>query len=501
MVLRQQLLVSAMAASLAGFAQPAAAAPWVKGFVVGAYEYAFRYGGRADFSRAGEIEPGVDCPRGASVHFAQEERTRVAIARQKWRSQQEIDWITAPPGLDNVRAPNLTRFYIWDRALSRRGYKKEIETYVNPWAADDPGQPQVTGLIGDGFNLDGRINAGDFVSPDGERGIDNALYRAWGCDAPWRGNGNATLDLRANDKMQDGLYTMVIRISGNQDPLNDSDATVEIGYSPDRIVRDARNNVALDYSYRILQPAQYTKLKARIVNGTVETEQVAHLHSPRIAWFYDQTGDTNFTDGRIRLSIAPDGRSATGLMGGYRNWRDLYAENTFAQDGGQQGIREHEDHVALYYALRRNADGMYNPRTGKFDGISTAYRIRMTSAYVVDPDKPMEVPKLALEEDRKLAFEQTREAVIKGAETRVPQLVPPGTTEDAVGITESLLDDLPSADYFLKTLYRQHYPGEDENGIPPWMQDFYNKSRPLKPTPKKPDQQVSAVGRIRLAKP
>ena len=147
----------------------------------------------------------------------------------------------------------LTRFHIWNRAVAYRGYKRGIETYVNPWAADDPGQPQVTSRIGDGFNLDGKVKANDFVSPDGEKGIDNTLYRAWGCDAPWRGNGNATLDLRANDKMQDGLYTMVIRVSGNQDPMNDSDATVEIGYSPDKIVKDARGNVSVDYSYRILQ--------------------------------------------------------------------------------------------------------------------------------------------------------------------------------------------------------------------------------------------------------
>ena len=493
MILRQRLLVSAMALAMAsGVSQPAAAAPWVRGFVVGAYEYAFHYGGRADFNRDAEIEPGVDCPHGSSVHFASDDRTKIAVARQKWRSQQEIDWISAPPGLDNVRAPNLTRFYIWDRALSRRGYRKEIETYVNPWAADDPGQPQVTGRIGDGFNLDGKIKAGDFVSPEGEKGIDNALYRAWGCDAPWRGNGNATLDLRANDKMQEGLYTMVIRISGNQDPMNDSDATLEIGFSPDKIVRDARNNIALDYSYRILKSAQYTKLKATVRNGLVESEQALHLHAPRIAWFYDQTGDANFSKGKIRLDIAPDGHSGTGLIGGYRNWRDLYAENTFAQDGGQQGIREHEDHVALYYALRRNADGMYNEKTGKYDGISTAYRIRMASAYVVDPDRPMNVPKLVAEEDRKIAFDETRLAVIRGTETRVPQLVPPGTTEDAVGIMESLLDDLPSADYFRKTLYRQHYPGEDADGIPPWMQDFYRQSRPLKASPPKPQQQVNA---------
>ena len=53
MVLKQRLLVSAMALTMTGVVtQPASAAPWVKGFVVGAYEYAFRYGGRAGFGRA-----------------------------------------------------------------------------------------------------------------------------------------------------------------------------------------------------------------------------------------------------------------------------------------------------------------------------------------------------------------------------------------------------------------------------------------------------------------
>ena len=47
---------------------------------------------------------------------------------------------------------------------------------------------------------------------------------------------------------------MVIRVSGNQDPMNDNDAMVEIGYSPDKIVKDARGGMAVDYSYRILNP-------------------------------------------------------------------------------------------------------------------------------------------------------------------------------------------------------------------------------------------------------
>ncbi len=476
MVLNKHLMLCTAAVALTGgTAMPAAAAPWSRGFVVSAYEYAFRYGGRTDFSRAAEIEPGVDCRHGSTVHLASPDQTRTAIARQTWRSKQEIDWITAPPGVDQVKTPGLTRRHIWARAMSYRGYRRGIETYVNPWATDDPGQPEVTSRIGDGFDLDGKIKPGDFTSPEGEKGIDNALYRAWGCDAPWRGGGNATLDMRANDKMQEGLFTMVIRVSGTKDPMNDDEAIVEIGWSPDGIVKDSRGGVTLDYSYRLPKTTQYTKLKASVRNGVVETEQVAHLHSPRIAWFYDQTGDTNIANAKIRLNIAPDGHTATGLMGGYRNWRDLYAENTFAQDGGQQGTREHEDAVALYYALRRNADGMPNPKTGRYDGISMAYRLRMSSAFVVDPDKVMDIAKQAEEEGHKAAFEGIKQAVIRGADSLMPQAVPPGTTEASFPALEREMDGLPGREYFLKTLDRPHYAKEP--ALP-------------KPQPQKPGQQV-----------
>jgi hypothetical protein len=237
---------------------------------------------------------------------------------------------------------------------------------------------------------------------------------------------------------------------------------VEIGYSPDKIVKDAKGNVAAAYSYRILQSAQYTKMKAKVKNGVVESEQVPEMHSPRIAWFYDQTGDADFHQGRLRVKMAPDG-SATGLLGGYRDWRDLYVENTFAQDGGQQGIREHEDHVALYYALKRNADGMVDAKTGQNMGISTAYRVTLSRAYVVDPDKPMDIPVLVGDLKRKKAFEAIRAATFKGISSLTPQDVPPGTSEAAVPSMERDIVDLPSKAFFLKTLDRPHYPGGDRD--------------------------------------
>jgi hypothetical protein len=194
-------------------------------------------------------------------------------------------------------------------------------------------------------------------------------------------------------------------------------------------MKDARGNVGVDYSYRILKSEQYTKLKARIKDGVVETEQAPEIHMPQIAWFYNQQRDAFFRQGKIRVVPNSDG-SAAGLVGGYRDWRDVYTQNIFAQSGGVQGVREHEDHVALYYALRRHADGMFNTKTGRYDGISSAYRLKLVPVFVVDPDKPMGIPvrDSDLRGQRK-AFDDTAAAMIKAVDTLVPQEVPPGSRE------------------------------------------------------------------------
>jgi hypothetical protein len=334
---------------------------------------------------------------------------------------------------DSLNRDRAGVYYVtWRAASAYRGYKLEIQTYINPFAAEDPGQPQVTSRIGEGFNLDGKIKPNDFVSPDGEKGIDNQLYRAWGCDAPYRGaDGNGTLVLRSNDKTVEGLYTIVVRISRNKDPMNDDDATLEVGYSPDQIMKDARGQVGFDYSYRIINSEQYTKLKAKVKDGVVETEQ-ADIHMPQIAWFFNQQRDANFRQGKIRVVPNPDG-TAAGLVGGYRDFRDLYTQNVFAQDGGQQGVREHEDHAALYYAMRRNVDGLFNAKTGRYEGISTAYRMKLTPAFVVDPDKPMGIPSRESDQGRRRSFDATSAAMIKAVNTLVPQPIPPGSGEAQAG--------------------------------------------------------------------
>ena len=352
---------------------PADAAPWVRGYVVSNYEPAFFYG-----AKAGTTDPGSDCPKGANP-----DNNYDLILQTPFRSAAEAHALNRPVS-ETGRDP----ITVMNDALAHRGFRADVETYVNPFAAPDPGFQQVTGRIAEGFDLDGNADTGGFTSPDGRRGIDNAFYRVMGCTLSYRGVAYlGYLSNRGNDKMLDGLYTMVVRISGNRDPMNDPAARVEIGYSPDRVVKDATGNVTPDYSFRIAKSAQYTALKARIRNGVVETQPAAELRIPAFAWYETNRGEAVFYKSRMRLTMQADG-SLSALLGGYRDFRDVYAKDTFNVPSGGQSREStyYQNQIGFYYALKRNADGLPDPRTGQNTGISTAYRFLAKPAFVVDPD-------------------------------------------------------------------------------------------------------------------
>jgi hypothetical protein len=103
-------------------------------------------------------------------------------------------------------------------------------------------------------------------------------------------------------------------------------------------------------------------------------------------------------------------------------------------------------------------------KTGKYDGISSVYRIKFSSAFVVDPEKPMDIPIRPLDEQRKRIFESIKASTIKGVETRIPQPVPPGTGEAAYPGMERGVRDLPSKDFFLRVLDRPALSGRRGHG-------------------------------------
>src|SRR5678816_1537603 len=94
-MIKRALMASCIAVLVASYTQ--AAAPWVRGYVVAFYDPAFRYGGRADYSRGTEIEPGVDCPHGSATHFAIPSQVAKTLSLIPWRTPQEAEAIANPP--------------------------------------------------------------------------------------------------------------------------------------------------------------------------------------------------------------------------------------------------------------------------------------------------------------------------------------------------------------------------------------------------------------------
>ena len=93
---------------------------------------------------------------------------------------------------------------------------------------------------------------------------------------------------------------------------------------------------------------------------------------------YGNPPELNLTDARMRLEIRPGG-TLRGVLGGYRDWRDISSTYATSTTEFYHGFQQ----PALYNSLRRNADGMRNPITGEYDGISTAYDMEGVPAFVV----------------------------------------------------------------------------------------------------------------------
>jgi len=83
----------------------------------------------------------------------------------------------------------------------------------------------------------------------------------------------------------------------------------------------------------------------------------------------------------------------SGLVGGYRDWRDVYNKDTFnvPSGGATRETYYHQNQISMYYALKRNADAMPDPKTGRNTAISAAFRFTAKPAFVVDPPKPLAV--------------------------------------------------------------------------------------------------------------
>lgn len=256
-----------------------------------------------------------------------------------------------------------------------------------PGIVPDPGHPAPQTNIGRGFNLDGDDGTREhpsgtrkhknYVSAEGQTGIDNQLMTVTGCIPGFRRNG--LLSMTSNEGRRSGLLSILVVVSGIDNEQNDDSVDVTLLYSKNPMVRNATGSQILpDYTFAVSEKPEFTqnfaRLHARIVNGVVITEPIKRLP-------IDQGGEQRITltDARLRLQIMPDG-TMKGIVGGYQDWRELM--NFWAAAGGGFEAGMGYECPGLYNALKRAADGLQDSVTGEYNGISEAFDIEGVPAFI-----------------------------------------------------------------------------------------------------------------------
>lgn len=263
----------------------------------------------------------------------------------------------------------------------------ELNVILLPGIVPDPGfvAPRVDQVRG--FDLDGDDGTGpapahtrkhlNFTAPDGRRGIDNQLFTIQGCIAGWRRNG--FLPMIGNELRRAGGLSILVEVSGIDDARNDNDVAVSIYYSTDAIRRDGTSKIVLpDYTYRVSAATEFSqdfvRFRGKMVDGVIMTQPVDKLsmhEGPASTW--------SLMSARMRLEFLPDG-TMSATLGGYRDWREYLAMAFFQSSDYENTIGFQAP--AMYAAVRRAADGLKDPVTGDFNGISAAYEMEGVPAFI-----------------------------------------------------------------------------------------------------------------------
>ena len=362
------LLVAAIGLPSAGAADPRAST--TKGFVVARFVTAL-YEGKTGRTAAWDKSDGLpECPEGLALP----PETDAVLAELPAAERQRLK-----------RPENAQDLMI--RILQRGPHNTDVCRH--PESMPDPGFRIVKGKFAYGLDLDGSDGTTtpvyncpheNFVGPNGERGIDNQMYRAVGC-IKGRRQGSEMYEY-FNTNMRQGDYTILIELTGVDDLKNDNEVQVGFYAGQDAMMNSIDGRVALtNTSLRVHHDRHYHAVtRGKIVAGVLTTEPVDVLFKagPEMAPY-------RFRDARFRGEIQPDG-SLKGTLGGYEDIATIYSNLSADRELVEN---DHEGPMTcpgLYYALQRLADAYPDtPGGGRCKWMSSAYEVEAVPAFVIHP--------------------------------------------------------------------------------------------------------------------
>lgn len=232
-----------------------------------------------------------------------------------------------------------------------------------------------------GLNLDGKVGANDYTSPEGEKGIDNNLQRAWGCTANYR---STSYNLFAFDNWRKYAYNIVVLELTDADSLvNDDDVTLTTYRGMDRPMTDATGAKYLAGGTQRLDMRWgkpfIAKFKGRIKDGVLSTEGADYTMPS--AGNGSSFADVRYYKTQWSLKVMPE--QADGLMAGYIDIADWNSASNQQRSTHHQAYGQSAT-PSSYRLMMKNAD-YKNPETGAA-AISMALRVKFTQVFIKHPD-------------------------------------------------------------------------------------------------------------------
>jgi hypothetical protein len=226
-----------------------------------------------------------------------------------------------------------------------------------------------------GINLDGKVDGDDFVSPKGEKGIDNQLWRATGCIKVFREQADPKA-LKAG--FSSAQAPTLVEISKLDSIKDDPEVEVRVYVSSNPVATDARGGALQRATYDIdPNPRLQSRTRGRIVGGVLTTDPFDVVLG-RKAQILDTVQDLR--QARLQATLNPDGTIEGGIYGYYTVESFWEMLRQFTQNGADQ---TQISCPGLRAAVEKFADGVPDPKTGRFTALSSAVNFVGVPAYAM----------------------------------------------------------------------------------------------------------------------
>lgn len=243
-------------------------------------------------------------------------------------------------------------------------------------------EPQVQ--LSYGLNLDGDVTPEDYVSPTGEEGIDNQIYRTVACIEGFRGPIGVEYVFQNKAITSDAYNRMMIQLSGVDSLIDDPEVQVTVYRGRDRLMTDASGVNIVPGGTQVVD-MQWGKslirhINGAIVDGTLITDPIPDLIMP-----WQNLGVPTYQQIRdMRMQLKLTSTDAEGLIAGYADVETWY-KFMIRNDSTHHLSNGYISGISLYKQLRRAADAYPDPNTGQNTAISASLDAKFVQVHIIEP--------------------------------------------------------------------------------------------------------------------